>query len=315
MKQRKLGESGPQVSVVGLGCNNFGLRIDLEATRKVIHKAIDVGITLFDTADTYGNRGGSETMIGQILGENRKRIVLATKFGGAMNEAGTMKGASRGYIMSAAEASLKRLRTDWIDLYQIHFPDPATPIEETLRALDDLVRAGKVRYIGCSNFSGWQLVDAQWTARHCNLHAFVSCQNEYSLLVRGVERELLPAMQKFGAGMLPYFPLASGLLTGKYARHKPVPEDTRFQALKGLADRYLTDSNWKIVERLEEFCARRGHTMLEVAFTWLLARPAVASVIAGATKPEQVEQNAKAAGGVLTPEELAEIDEITGKPC
>ena len=315
MKQRKLGESGPQVSVVGLGCNNFGLRIDLEATRKVIHKAIDVGITLFDTADTYGNRGGSETMIGQILGENRKRIVLATKFGGAMNEAGTMKGAARGYIMSAAEASLKRLRTDWIDLYQIHFPDPATPIEETLRALDDLVRAGKVRYIGCSNFSGWQLADAQWTARHFNLHAFVSCQNEYSLLVRGVERELLPAMQKFGAGMLPYFPLASGLLTGKYARHKPVPEDTRFQALKGLADRYLTDSNWKIVERLEAFCARRGHTMLEVAFTWLLARPTVASVIAGATKPEQVEQNAKAAGGVLTPEELAEIDEITGKPC
>src|SRR5690349_11289369 len=198
MKLRKLGESGPEVSAVGLGCNNFGLRIDLEATREVIYKAIDVGITLFDTADIYGNRGGSETMIGQILGDKRKRVVLATKFGGAMDEAGTIKGASRRHIISAAEASLKRLRTDWIDLYQIHFPDPATPIEETLRALDDLVRAGKVRYIGCSNFAGWQLVDAQWTARHFGLHECVACQDEYSLLVRRVERELLPAMQKFG---------------------------------------------------------------------------------------------------------------------
>jgi len=314
MKLRKLGESGPEVSVVGLGCNNFGLRIDLEASRKVIQKALDMGITLFDTADIYGKRGGSETILGEVLGENRKRVVLATKFGGAMDEAQTMKGASRRYIKSAAEASLKRLHTDWIDLYQIHFLDPATPIEETLRALDDLVREGKVRYIGCSNFAGWQLVDAQWTARHFNLNAFVSCQNEYSLLVRGVERELLPAMQKFGVGMLPYFPLASGLLTGKYARNKPAPEDTRFQVLKGLADRYLTESNWKIVERLEKFCAARGRTPLELAFSWLLARPTVASVIAGATKPEQVAQNAKAADGVLTPEELAEIDEISPKP-
>jgi aryl-alcohol dehydrogenase-like predicted oxidoreductase len=315
MKLRRLGETGAQVSVVGLGCNNFGLRIDLEQTREVIHKALDLGITLFDTADIYGKRGGSETMIGQILGADRKRVVLATKFGGAMNESGTMKGASRAYIISAAEASLKRLRTDWIDLYQVHFPDPAAPIEETLRALDDLVRAGKVRHIGCSNFAGWQLVDAQWTAKHLGLHAFVSCQNEYSLLVRGVERELIPAMQKFGVGMLPYFPLASGLLTGKYARNKPAPEDTRFHALKGLADRYLTESNWKIVESLEAFCATRGHTLLELAFTWLLARPTVASVIAGATKPEQLEQNAKAAEGTLSPEEIAEIDEITGRPA
>jgi aryl-alcohol dehydrogenase-like predicted oxidoreductase len=314
MKVRKLGNSGPQVSVVGLGCNNFGMRIGLDATRAVVDKALDVGITLFDTADIYGNRGGSEAMLGQILGENRKRIVLATKFAGAMDEAGKMKGASRRYIMSAAEASLKRLRTDWIDLYQIHFPDPATPVEETLGALDDLIRAGKVRYIGCSNFAAWQMVDAQWTAKHFNLHGFVSCQNEYSLLVRSVERELIPAMQKFGLGMLPYFPLASGLLTGKYARNEPVPEGTRFHSLKGLADRYLSESNWKIVEQLEKFCAKRGHTMLELAFRWLLARPTVASVIAGATKPEQVEQNAKAAEGELTPEEIAEIDEITPKP-
>ena len=313
MKLRKLGNAGPDVSIVGIGCNNFGLRIDLEASRQVIHKAIDLGITLFDTADIYGQRGGSETILGQVLGENRKRIVLATKFGGAMDEAGTMKGAGRRYVISAAEASLKRLRTDWIDLYQIHFPDPATPIEETLRALDDLVRSGKVRYIGCSNFAAWQVADAQWTARHFNLHGFVSCQNEYSLLVRGVERELLPAMQAFGLGMLPYFPLASGLLTGKYAPHQPIPENTRFQALKGLADRYLTESNWKIVQSLEEFCARRGHTLLELAFTWLLARPTVASVIAGATKPEQLEQNVKAAEASLTPEEIAEIDTITAE--
>jgi aryl-alcohol dehydrogenase-like predicted oxidoreductase len=314
MNIRKLGEAGPQVSVVGLGCNNFGMRIDLEASRKVIQKALDVGITLFDTADIYGKRSGSESILGQVLGENRKRIVLATKFGGAMDDAGTMKGASRRYIISAAEASLKRLRTDWIDLYQIHFPDPETPIEETLRALDDLIRAGKVRYIGCSNFAAWQVVDAQWTAKYHKLHGFLSCQNEYSLLVRDVERELLPAMQKFGLGMLPYFPLASGLLTGKYERNKPAPENTRFHALKGLADRYLTEANWKIVERLEKFCAKRGHTLIDVAFRWLLARPTVASVIAGATKPEQVEQNAKAADGVLTPEEIAEIDEITAKP-
>jgi aryl-alcohol dehydrogenase-like predicted oxidoreductase len=311
MKLRKLGNAGPDVSVVGLGCNNFGLRIDLEASRKVIHKAIDLGITLFDTADTYGQRGGSETILGQVLGENRKRIVLATKFGGAMDEAGSMKGASRHYVTSAAEASLKRLRTDWIDLYQIHFPDPATPIEETLRALDDLVRSGKVRYVGCSNFAAWQVADAQWTARHFDLHGFVSCQNEYSLLVRGVERELIPAMQAFGLGMLPYFPLASGLLTGKYVPNQPIPKNTRFQAIKGLADRYLTESNWKIVQRLEEFCARRGHTLLELAFAWLLARPTVASVIAGATKPEQLEKNVKAAEGSLAPEEITEIDTIT----
>jgi aryl-alcohol dehydrogenase-like predicted oxidoreductase len=291
------------------------MRIDLEQTRKVIHKALELGITLLDTADIYGNRGGSESMIGQILGADRKRVVLATKFGGAMNESGTMKGASRAYIIAAAEASLKRLRTDWIDLYQIHFPDPSTPIEETLRALDDLVRAGKVRHVGCSNFAGWQLVDARWTAKHFGLNAFLSCQNEYSLVVRGVERELIPAMQKFGIGMLPYFPLASGLLTGKYARNQPLPENTRFQALKGLADRYLTESNWKIVERLEAFCSKRGYELLELAFTWLLARPTVTSVIAGATKPEQLEQNAKAAEGTLRPEEIAEIDEITARPA
>jgi aryl-alcohol dehydrogenase-like predicted oxidoreductase len=315
MKQRNVGNSGLRVSEVGLGCNNFGMRIDLEATRKVVHEALDLGITLLDTADIYGGRGGSETMLGRVLGDRRKDVILATKFGGAMDEAGTLKGASRRYIVSAAEASLRRLRTDWIDLYQIHFPDPAVPIEETLRALDGLMAQGKVRHIGCSNFAAWQVVDAQWTARHFGLHAFVSCQDEYSLLVRDMERELLPVMHQFNLGLLPYFPLASGLLTGKYRRNAPTPERTRFATLKGLADRYLTDANWQIVEKLEKFCAERRRSLLELAFSWLLARPLVASVIAGATKPEQVEQNVTAAGWALTPEEIAEVDRLTARPC
>jgi len=312
MKRRKLGSSELEVSVVGLGCNNFGMRIDLEQSRTVIHKAIDLGITLFDTADIYGKRGGSETILGQVLGERRKDIVLATKFGGQMDDGGTLKGASARYIAKAAESSLKRLQTDWIDLYQLHFPDPRTPMEETLRALDDLVTQGKVRFIGCSNLPAWQVVDAQWIAKNFRLSSFVCSQNEYSLVMREADRELLPALQAFGLGLLPYFPLASGLLTGKYNRNAPAPVDSRFMALKGLGDRYLTEANWQIVEQLEKFCAQHEHSMLELAFSWLLARPAVASVIAGATKPEQLEQNANAADWALTPDEMAEIDRLTG---
>jgi len=215
VKQRPLGHSGLQVSVVGLGCNNFGWRIDLEASRKVVDKALELGITLLDTADIYGNLGGSEEALGQILGDRRKEIVLASKFGMAMDKEERLKGASRRYIMRAVEGSLKRLKTDWIDLYQVHRPDPLTPIEETLRTLDDLVRQGKVRYIGCSNYAAWQVVEAAWTARERNLNAFISCQDEYSLVVRDIERELLPAIQSQGLGLLPYFPLASGLLAGK----------------------------------------------------------------------------------------------------
>src|SRR5512142_22008 len=198
MKFRNLGRSGLRVSVVGLGCNNFGGRIDLEASRKVVHKALDLGITLFDTADTYGNFGGSETCLGEILGPKRKEIVLASKFGMAMNAEGTIKGASRRYILSEVEESLTRLKTDWLDLYQLHAPDPLTPIEETLRALDDLVRQGKVRYIGCSNLPAWQVVEAAWTARELGTHHFISCQDEYSLVVRDIERELMPAMTAYG---------------------------------------------------------------------------------------------------------------------
>lgn len=309
MKLRNLGKSGLRVSVVGLGCNNFGGRVDLEGTRKVVDKALEQGISFFDTADIYGNRGGSEEMLGQVLGARRQQIVLATKCGMAMDDA-EKKGASRRYILSAVEESLRRLKTDWIDLYQIHQPDPLTPIEETLRALDDVIRQGKVRYIGCSNFPAWQVVEAHWTAVHRGLNGFISYQDEYSLVVRDPERELLPAIQAYGLGLVPYFPLASGLLSGKYQRSH-MPEDGRLVKWKALGERYLTESNWSKVERLTEFCAARGHSLLELAFSWLLARPAVASVIAGATKPEQVEQNVRAAGWELTPEEVAAVDQIT----
>ena len=314
MEIRNLGRSGLRVSAIGLGCNNFGGRIDLEASRAVVHAALDAGITLFDTADAYGDKGGSETALGAILGPRRKDIVLATKFALPMDAAETLKGASRRYIVSAIEASLKRLRTDWIDLYQQHRPDPLTPIEETLRALDDLTRAGKIRYAGCSNFAGWQVADAVWTARSAGLSGFVSCQDEVSLLVRKHEAELMPAMRAFGLGLLPYFPLASGLLTGKYKRGAPMPAEARLTKTQRLADLYLTEKNWGIAEKLGDFAEKRGHTLLELAFSWLLSRPPVSSVIAGATKPEQISANVAAGGWVLTEADLAEIDALTGVP-
>jgi aryl-alcohol dehydrogenase-like predicted oxidoreductase len=313
MQQRNVGRSGLQVSVVGLGCNNFGWGLDLETSRAVIGKALDLGVTLFDTADIYGGQGGSEEVLGKVLGARRKDIVLATKFGMVMNHDGTLKGASRRYIMSAVEASLKRLNTDWIDLYQLHTPDPLTPMEETLRALDDLVHQGKVRYVGCSNVPAWQVADAHWIANHNGLTGFISAQDEYSLVVRGVEKDLRPAIESYGIGLLPYFPLASGLLTGKYKRNQPLPEGTRLARGKGHGhfDKFLTEEKWNAVEKLEAFAAERGHSLLELAFSWLLAQKVIPSVIAGATKPEQIEANAKAADWVLTPEELAEIDKIT----
>ena len=311
MEIRNLGGSGLRVSAVGLGCNNFGQRIDLEASRKVIHKALDLGITLFDTADIYSNMGGSETVLGTVLGDRRKDIVLATKYSKAMAEDGTKQGASRRYIIEAVEASLKRLKTDYIDLYQQHDYDPLTPIEESLRALDDLVREGKVRYIGNSNFPAWRIAEAEFTARAMNVNRFISCQDEYSLVVRDIEKDLLPAAQEYRLGLLPFFPLASGLLTGKYRRGAAAPEDTRFGKAPALRDRYVTPRNEAIVEKLKAFAQTRGHTLLELAFSWLLARPQVASVIAGATRVEQVEQNVKAVGWTLSADEMAEIDGIT----
>jgi aryl-alcohol dehydrogenase-like predicted oxidoreductase len=309
MDYRTLGTSGLLVSVVGLGCNNFGIRCDLEQTRAVVHKALDLGITLFDTADSYGRRGGSETLLGQILGSRRNEIVLATKFGTAMDDEGTLKGASRRYIMTAVEASLRRLQTDWIDVYQLHHPDPSTPIEETLRALDDLVRQGKVRAIGSSNFSGRQLVEADETARRAGLNAFVSAQNEYSLLRRAVEQDAIPAMVACGVGLLPYFPLASGLLTGKY-RREDIPPGTRLATPRPHESAFLAAANWKLIDALDGYCQGRGRSLLELAISWLLAKPAVASVIAGATRPEQLEANASAARWKLTADELADIERL-----
>jgi aryl-alcohol dehydrogenase-like predicted oxidoreductase len=228
-----------------------------------------------------------------------------------MRPDGHLAGAARHTIIRAVEDSLKRLRTDWIDLYQQHFPDPATPVEETLRALDDLIRAGKVRYIGCSNYAAWQIADAAWAARTANLNAFISCQNEYSLLVRKAELELLPAAEHFGLGLLPYFPLASGMLTGKYQRNTALPSGARLTLNQTLADRYLTDANWPRVEKLADFCAARGKTMVDLAFGWLLSHAAVSSVIAGATKPEQIAQNADASAWALSSSDLRELDALT----
>lgn len=309
MQTRNLGRSGLRVSLVGLGCNNFGGRIDLDASRKVVDAAIEQGITLFDTADIYGVEGGSERALGEILGHRRKDIVLASKFGMKMFHGG--HGGSRRYIMSAVEESLSRLRTDWIDLYQFHTPDPLTPIEETLRALEDLVTQGKVRYIGCSNMPAWQIADAQWTARDLKIGGFASAQDEYNLLKRGAEADLIPAITRFGMGLLPYYPLANGALTGKYKRGAPMPDGARLTKLPERAGQIFSEDNWRRIEGLAAFAEARGRTLVELAFSWLAAQPAVSSVIAGATKPEQIAVNVKAADWALSAEDLAEIDGIT----
>jgi aryl-alcohol dehydrogenase-like predicted oxidoreductase len=314
VEQRSLGSSGLRVSLVGLGCNNFGRRIDYAASYPVVHKALDLGITFFDTADSYRSPiGGSEEFHGRALGPRRKEVVLATKVGMPVDASG-LHGASRRTLISGVEASLRRLNTDWIDLYQQHQPDPLTPIEETLRAFDDLVRQGKVRYIGCSNFRAWQVVEACWTSRTLGLASFVSCQNEYSLLGRGPDCELIPMMQATGMGLLPYYPLASGLLTGKYRRNTPMPEGARLTVHGArYGSRFINDANWPIVERLETFAEQRGRTLLELAFSWLASRPCVSSIIAGATKPEQLDANVRAAGWALGHDDLREIDRITAK--
>ena len=310
MEYKSLGASGLQVSAVGLGCNNFGMRIDKEKSAAVVSRALELGINFFDTADIYGGTL-SEQFLGDALGERRQHVVVATKFGGPTGEGPGNRGGSRRYIIQAAEASLRRLNTDYIDLYQYHFPDPMTPIEESLRAMDDLVRSGKVRYIGSSNMSGWQAVEAHWVAKSEHLSPFITAQNEYSLIERRAEGELVPACRQYGIGILPYFPMASGLLTGKYSRSEAPPEDTRIAAWGARGQELLTDRNFDIVEGLQKFAAERDKTLLDVAISWLASQDVVSSVIAGATKPEQVEQNAAAAGLRLSPEELAEIDTIT----
>jgi aryl-alcohol dehydrogenase-like predicted oxidoreductase len=316
MKLRNLGNSGLKVSAVGLGCNNLGGRLDREGSQKLIPAAIDLGITLFDTADSYpvGRPGVSEELLGEALGSRRSEVVIATKFANVMGPGEMMRGGSRRWILTAVEGSLHRLRTDWIDLYQMHFPDPHTPIEETLRALDDVIRAGKVRYIGCSNFAGWQIATARAASRELGINAFASDQDEYSLLVREVEREIIPAARANGMGFLPYFPLASGLLTGKYKRNAPLPQGARITAAKVFQDNYLTEENWQIVERLEDFTLTRGKTLLELAISWQLMNPTVSSVIAGATRPDQLAANVAASEWVLTADELATVDRLAPLP-
>ncbi len=315
MRYRRLGNSGLVVSVVGLGCNNFGTRMDDDAVPAVVDTALELGITLFDTADMYGH-GRSEELLGAALKGRRDDVVIATKFGHDMRGANGADWGARGsrrYIVRAVEASLRRLGTDWIDLYQVHFPDAATPLEETMSALDDLVRAGKVRYIGHSNFAAWQVAEAAWLARTYGWTPFISAQNHYNLVKRDVEAELVPACLKYGLGILPYFPLASGLLTGKYRRGEAAPEGTRL-ANPQVRHR-LEQAPWDAIEGLERFAAERGIGILDVAIGGLAAKPAVASVIAGATRPDQVRANVAAAAWQPTAEDLAAIDEITGGPA
>jgi aryl-alcohol dehydrogenase-like predicted oxidoreductase len=312
VEERNLGKSGLRVSLVGLGCNNFAGRIDFEATKAVVHKAFDLGITLFDNADTYGDpRGGAEEYLGRMLGPRRKEIVLATKFGRPMDGSGKREGASRGYIMSAVEASLKRLQTDYIDLYWQHIEDPRTPQDETMRALDDLVRHGKVRYIACSTLLSWQVVEANWIAKSQGLEPFIACQERYSLLEREYEPNMARMVETYGLGLIPFSPLANGLLTGKYRRNQAMPAGARLTTTQRIADRYLTERNWAITEKLADFCATRGRTMLELAMSWLASRSAVSSIIAGATRPEQLEQNVRAVDWALTREDMDEIDRLT----
>jgi aryl-alcohol dehydrogenase-like predicted oxidoreductase len=314
MRFRSVGKSGLLVSVAGLGCNNFGGRLDLQQTRAVVDAAIDAGITLFDTADIYGNGGGSEEMLGQLLGSRRDQIVLASKFGHEKVDMGFGPAAGakggRAYIRRAVAASLRRLRTDYLDLYQLHTPDPETPIEETLHALSELVTEGKVRYFGHSNLSGWQTADAAHLARQAGTEAFISAQNEWSLLERAAEAELVPAARHFGLGVLPYYPLANGLLTGKVQRGQPPAPGTRLASRPG----YVTEPKLDRVTALTTWAAERGVGLLDVAIGGLAAQPGCASVIAGATSPDQVKANVAAADWIPTPAELAELDAIVPPP-
>ncbi|MCY0940964.1 aldo/keto reductase [Streptomyces antarcticus] len=316
MRHLPLGSSGLKVSAVGLGCNNFGGRLDAQATRAVVDAALDAGITLLDTADIYGGGGGSERHLGQALKGRRDQVVLATKFGfaGMDMEYGPAAGSrgGRAYVRRAVEESLRRLDTDHIDLYQLHSPDPATPVAETLAALTELVAEGKVRYIGHSNFSGWQLAEAAHVARETGAAPFVSAQNEWSLLQRSAERELVPAALHYGVGVLPYFPLANGLLTGKIRRGAPVPAGSRLEG----RDAYLTEERLDVVEALAALAEKHGRTVLELAVGWLSAQPGCASVIAGATSPEQVRANAAVADRPLDAELFAAIDAVApGAPA
>lgn len=310
MTYQQLGKSGLTVSTVGLGCNNFGGRMADADVSAVVGAALDAGITLFDTADTYGGGGVSETLLGKALAGRRDEAIIATKFGSdthGLNGPDWGVRGSRRYIRRAVESSLTRLGTDWIDLYQMHRPDPLTPIEETLSVLSDLVAEGKIRYIGSSNFAGWQVMDADWTAATGGYEPFISAQNNYSWLNRSVEAEVVPALEHTGQGLLPFFPLASGLLTGKYKRGGQAPDGTRLAGQPGR----LAGADWDTIEALEKFAAERGISILQVAIGGLAAMPTVGSVIAGATKVEQIEANVAAGLWQPTDDDLNELIKIT----
>lgn len=308
VEQRRLGASDLEVSVIGLGCNNFGGRTDADETREVVAAALDHGINFFDTADIYG-KTRSEQFLGAALAGRREQAIVATKFGGQIGDDESARGASAAYIVRAAEASLSRLGTDYIDLYQLHFPDETVPIEETLDALDALVRAGKVRWIGCSNFSASQIAAAEAAASASGGAHFVTAQNHLSLIDRHVEKEILPACERYGWSVLPYFPLGSGMLTGKYRRGEPPAKGTRLAKMGARAALALNDRNFDLVDALTRFAEARGHTILELAFCWLLSKPAIGSVIAGATSPAQVAANVAAgAAWRLSADELAALD-------
>jgi aryl-alcohol dehydrogenase-like predicted oxidoreductase len=314
MRYQPLGESGLQVSVVGLGCNNFGRRLDADGSRAVIDAALEAGVTLFDTAESYGGRGRSEEIIGEVLEGRRDQVVLATKFGHRASDMGYGAAAGakggRAYIRRAITESLRRLRTDYIDLYQLHTPDPGTPIAETIAALDELVREGKVRYVGHSNLSGWQIADAAHVAARMGAVPFVSAQNHWSLLERAAEAEVVPAARHCGLGVLPYFPLANGLLTGKVRRGQAPPPGTRLAAREG----YVTEDKLDRVEALAGWAGSQGVTLLDVAIGGLAAMPGCASVIAGAMTAEQVKANVAAGGWDPSAGQLAEINQIVPPP-
>ena len=310
MEFRYLGQSGLQVSVAGLGTNQLGGRLDMAESAALVHAALDLGVNLFDDADIYGGRGRSEEALGRALEGRRHEVVITTKFGNPMGEGPMRAGGSRRYIMQAMEDSLRRLNTDYIDLYYAHVPDPRTPQEETVRAMEDLVTQGKARYIANSNYAGWQIVNAAWIARAAHGAPFVCAENQYHLLDRRAEAEIIPAVQACGMGFMPYAPLARGMLTGKYQRGAPAPPGTRL-ATAPQATALLVDRNFDMIERLTAFAERRGHTILELALSWLASKPFVSSVIAGATSVDQVRANIAATEWRLSPGEMAEADAIS----
>jgi aryl-alcohol dehydrogenase-like predicted oxidoreductase len=306
MEYRRLGRAGVKVSAIGVGCNQFGNKVDVAGTKAIVARALDVGINFFDTADVYGNRGGSETYLGEALAGQRDKVVLATKGRYDMGDGPNDAGASRYHLLTAIEASLRRLKTDHIDLYQIHGWDEGVPVEEMMRALDDAVRAGKVRYLGASNFSAWQLCRSNDLAEMMGWESFVTLQPHYHLLEREVERELIPYCRFANIGIVPYFPLAGGFLTGKYKRGEPPPSGSRGEK-SPYVQKYLTDANFDRLDRLAAFASARGRTVHALAFAWLLGQPQMTSVIAGATSPEQISANAAASEWRLSAEELAEV--------